>query len=57
MRYAKFVAERNADGSYSVSIDGSKYRVQDMVELIHFLENDSYEGIKAEKHDNKRNSH
>ena len=54
MKYSEFSAKRNADGTYTVSIDGSLYRVQDMVELVHFLENESYEGIKEEKNDSKR---
>lgn len=50
----EFKANRNADGSYSVSMDGKQYRVSDMSELVHFLAQDGYEGVKEEQHDNER---
>lgn len=49
----EFKANRNADGSYSVSMDGKQYRVNDMSELVHFLAQDSYEGVKE---DNSRDN-
>ncbi len=54
---SEFKANRNADGSYSVSMDGKQYRVNDMSALVHFLAQDSYEGVKEENtRDNERNS-
>ena len=33
-----FTARRNADGSYTVTINGKDYTLKDMFELVHFLE-------------------
>lgn len=49
MSFKEFKAQRNADGSYSVSVDKKEYHVADMAELLHFLNNDGYEGVKEVK--------
>lgn len=46
MSFKEFKAQRNADGSYSVSVDKKEYHVADMAALLHFLNNDGYEGVK-----------
>ena len=46
MIYKSIKAKRNADGSFSVNVDGKGYLVSDMTELIHFLKGENYEGTK-----------
>lgn len=46
MSFKEFKAKRNSDGSFSVRVDKKEYHVADMAALLHFLNNDGYEGVK-----------